>query len=37
MAIDCVCGTRSSIGHINRAPPSLDVIYVESHLNINDQ
>jgi len=33
----CVCGARSSIGHIYRAPLSLDAICVESHLNINDQ
>ena len=36
-AIACVRGARSSIGHVYRAPPSLDVICVESHLNINDQ
>ena len=36
-AIACVCGARSSIGHVHRAPPSLDVICVESHLYINDQ
>ena len=36
-AIACVRGARSSIGHVYRAPQSLDVICVESHLNINDQ
>ena len=36
-AIACVRGDSSSIGHIYRASPSLDVICVESHLNINDQ
>ena len=34
-AIACVCGAHSSIGHVYRAPPSLDVVCVESHLNIN--
>ena len=36
-AIACVHGAYSSIGHVYRAPPSLDVICVESHLNVNDQ
>ena len=31
-AIACVGGTRSSIGHFYRAPPSLDFIHVESNL-----
>ena len=30
-----VCGVRSSIGHAYRAPPSRDVVCVESYLNIN--
>jgi len=34
-AIACIRGARSSIGHVHRAPPSLDVVCVESHLNIN--
>jgi len=34
-AIACIRGARSSVGHIYRAPPSLDVVCVESHLNIN--
>ena len=33
----CVHGARSCIGHVYRAPPSLDVICVEYHLNVNDQ
>jgi len=35
-AIACVRGAHSSIGHVYRAPPSLDVIFVESYLNVND-
>ena len=37
-AIACVRGARSSIGHVYRAPPSLDLIQVESNLvtTIND-
>ena len=37
-AIACVRGARSSIGHFFRAPPSLDLIQVESNLviGIND-
>ena len=34
-AIACIRGARSSTGHVHRAPPSLDVVCVESHLNIN--
>ena len=36
-AIACVRGARSSIRYVYGAPPSLEVICVESHLNINDQ
>ena len=31
-AIACVCSARSSIGHFYRAPPSMDLIQVESNL-----
>ena len=34
-AIACIRGARSSIGHVHRAPLSLDVVCVESQLNIN--
>jgi len=33
-AIVYIRGACSSIGHVHRAPPSLDVLCVESHLNI---
>ena len=35
--IACVCGPHSSIGHVYRVPPSVDVVCVESHINVNDQ
>ena len=37
-AIECVRGARSSIGHFHRAPPTLDLVQVESNIitNFND-
>jgi len=34
-AIACISGAHSSTGHVHMAPPSLDVVCVQSHLNIN--
>ena len=34
-AIACVRGARSSIGHFHRAPPPLDLVWVESNIITN--